>query len=460
MRFTTLRVLLLIYITLPFTLVGLLVAQLVGRRRSATPVLQVTSSRPSVLITGGRMTKALHLARSFHSLGWRVVLTDGEKYKHCGPRYSNAVDAFYTHQDLAKVGEVAYLDSLKYIVVREDIDLMVPVSSPKSSLPDAKLQSVVDAEVQKGIKKKPTLVFHGSPEQIGTVDDKFRFCEKATELGLSAPKVFRISSYEAVEQFSLSDYSGQKFIFKSITYNPTARLDDNVFGPNDREKLLAYARSVEISEKKPWVLQSYIEGQEYCTHGTAVDGKLTLFCCCESSAFQVNYDHVHKPVIEEWAANYVGKLGLTGQYSFDFIEDKQGNIFPIECNPRTHTAITTFYNTTRLAESYLAEEGRPEGQTANELSTSIVPEIDAKPTYWLAHELYRIMKPLRGETSFHALRRIWRGKEAVYEPTDPRPFLMLHYVHIPYLLLGVLRKGSQWKRIDFNIGKIVEVGGD
>lgn len=406
------------------------------------------------------MTKALHLARSFRAIGWRVVLTDSEKYKYCGPRFSRTVDTFRIHQDLSKVGEIAYLDSLNQIIIQENVDLVVPVSSPKSSLPDAKLQSVINNARQRGTMKKDTDVFHGTPEQISIVDDKFRFCEKANSLGLSAPEVFRITSFEEVERFALDDYPRQSFIFKSINYNPTARLDDNVFGSGDKEKLLAYARSVDISSENPWVLQSFIEGQEYCTHGTAVDGKLTLFCCCESSPFQVNYVHVHKPAIEQWAATYVGKLGLTGQYSFDFIEDQQGKIFPIECNPRTHTAITTFYNTTRLAESYLAKEDIPEKQSAHKPSVSIVPKPDAKPTYWLAHELHRIVNPLPGETSVHALKRIWNGKEAVYEPSDSWPFFMLHYVHIPYLLLGVLRRGNKWKRIDFNIGKIVEVGGD
>lgn len=459
MRLKTLRALLIIVSTLPFALVGLLVAQLISGKRVSKHARRDLLSRASVLITGGRMTKALHLARSFRALGWRVVLTDSVKYEYCGPRFSGAVDTFRIHQDLSKVGEIAYLNSLNQIIIQENIDLVVPVSSPKSSLPDAKLQSIVDAEIQKGTKQKATVVFHGTPEQISTVDDKFTFCEKASELGLPAPNVFRITSYAEVEQFALANYPGQPFIFKSINYNPTARLDNNVFGSGDKEELLAYARSVEISNKKPWVLQTYIEGQEYCTHGTAVNGKLTLFCCCESSAFQVNYAHVHKPAIEQWVTTYVAKAGLTGQYSFDFIEDRQGNIFPIECNPRTHSAITTFYNTTKLAESYLANEDVPERNTS-ETFNSIVPEPEAKPTYWLAHELHRIAEPLPGETPIHALKRIWNGKEAVYEPFDPKPFFMLHYVHIPYLLLNALLRGSKWKRIDFNIGKIVEVGGD
>ena len=52
-----------------------------------------------------------------------------------------------------------------------------------------------------------------------------------------------------------------------------------------------------ISADDPWILQEFVEGQEYCTHGTVRDGRLQVYGCCESSAFQINYAHVDKPEI-------------------------------------------------------------------------------------------------------------------------------------------------------------------
>ena len=49
----------------------------------------------TVLISGGKMTKALQLARSFHSAGHRVVLVESAKYRFTGHRFSRAVDAFH-----------------------------------------------------------------------------------------------------------------------------------------------------------------------------------------------------------------------------------------------------------------------------------------------------------------------------------------------------------------------------
>jgi hypothetical protein len=37
---------------------------------------------------------------------------------------------------------------------------------------------------------------------------------------------------------------------------------------------------------------------------------------------------------------------------------------------------------------------------------------------------------------------------------------MVHHLQIPSLLIGNLRHRKGWTRIDFNIGKLVEPGGD
>jgi hypothetical protein len=58
------------------------------------------------------------------------------------------------------------------------------------------------------------------------------------------------------------------------------------------------------------------------------------------------------------------------------------------------------------------------------------------------------------------LRVVLRGKDAVFDWSDPLPFLLLHHLHIPALLLRSLVRGRDWVRIDFNIGKLVEPAGD
>jgi hypothetical protein len=58
------------------------------------------------------------------------------------------------------------------------------------------------------------------------------------------------------------------------------------------------------------------------------------------------------------------------------------------------------------------------------------------------------------------LQIITRGKDAIFDWSDPLPFLMVHHAQIPWLLLENLRHLKGWIRIDFNIGKLVELAGD
>jgi hypothetical protein len=56
--------------------------------------------------------------------------------------------------------------------------------------------------------------------------------------------------------------------------------------------------------------------------------------------------------------------------------------------------------------------------------------------------------------------KITKGTVAILQPNDPLPFLMLHNWQIPLLLLDNLRRLKGWVKIDFNIGKLVELDGD
>jgi hypothetical protein len=181
------------------------------------------------------------------------------------------------------------------------------------------------------------------------------------------------------------------------------------------------------------------------------NGELRLHCCCESSAFQVNYENVENPKIQEWVTHFVKELKLSGQISFDFIQAEDGTVYAIECNPRTHSAITMFYNHPQVADAYLRQEplGKPQEPLPN-----------SKPTYWTYHEVWRLI----GIRSFAQLqtwiRNFFRGTDAIYKLDDPLPFLMVHHWQIPLLLLNNMWQFKGWIRIDFNIGKLVEMGGD
>jgi hypothetical protein len=423
--------LLFLLLALPFnlalTLVALLRSFFIEQNR---PAIQ---ERKTILVSGGKMTKALQLARSFHAAGHRVILAESGKYRLTGHRFSRAVDRFYA---LPAPQSPGYTDALVAIVRAEAVDVYVPVCSPVASYFDA---------LAKPVLAKYCEVLHEDAEMVRRLDDKYEFSVMAASLGLPVPDAYRICWPGQVEDFDFGSAT-PPYILKSIPYDPVHRLDLTTLPRPSAQQTVAFARSKPISPDTPWIMQGLVRGREYCAHSTVRDGQVQVYCCCESSAFQVNYEMADKPEIEAWVRGFVEPLRLTGQISFDFIQADDGQVYAIECNPRTHSAITMFYNHPDLARAYLDDD-----------VATIEPRPDSRPTYWLYHELWRL---IAGPNRRDRLRVIRRGKDAIFDWTDPLPFLLVHHLQIPWLLARNLVRGRDWIRIDFNIGKLVEPAGD
>ncbi len=436
----TLGTLFLLLVIFPFSslLVGIsLLYNLITaplKQKVTTPYPQQT-----VMLTGGKMTKALQLARSFQAAGHRVILVETHKYWLSGHRFSRAVDLFCT-VPAPEQDPKSYCQGLLDIVKTHKVDIFIPVSSPVASYYDSLAKPLLSNHCQ---------VFHFDAHITKMLDDKFTFCQQAQSLGLSAPKSFLITDPQQILKFDFAR-DGSEYILKSIPYDSVHRLDmTRLPCPNLEEHI----NKLPISKEKPWIMQEFIPGQEYCTHSTVRNGKIRLHGCSQSSAFQVNYKHVDNPAIYNWVKDFVQGLNLTGQISFDFILDPRGQVYPIECNPRTHTAITMFHDHPGLADAYLKPPVHPD-------DPPIEPLPHSPNTYWLYHELWRLTEIRSWQQLQNWLEKITQGTDAIFRVDDPLPFLMVHHWQIPLLLLKQLYQLRDWLRIDFNIGKLVELGGD
>jgi hypothetical protein len=428
----TVATLMLLLLVLPLNLVVTAIALL----RSAVfqPPRTLASDPKTILISGGKMTKALQLARSFHQAGHRVILTESHKYWLTGHRFSWAVDRFYA---VPKPQAKDYIDALLEIVKQEGVDVYIPVCSPVASYYDAEAKQVLSKYCE---------VIHFDPELVQKLDDKSEFSAIAASFGLTVPDSYRITDPQKILDFDFSQQA-QTYILKSIPYDSVRRLNLTQLPCATPLATAAFVDELPISEHNPWIMQAFMTGQEYCTHSTVRNGELQLHCCCESSAFQINYEMVDKPEIEAWVRKFVSGLKLTGQVSFDFIQTADGSLYAIECNPRTHSAITMFYNHPDVAKAYLESD-----------FPLIQPLKSSRPTYWIYHEIWRLVtQPMQIGQRF---KIIASGKDAIFDWADPLPFLMVHHVQIPWLLLENLQQLKGWIRIDFNIGKLVEPAGD
>ena len=135
--------LLLLLLAFPLNLIIVTIALLWGRFSSLGKTKATAANPQTVLLTGGKMTKALQLARSFSQAGHRVILVETDKYWLSGHRFSRAVNRFYTVPDPTK-DSAGYIQKISDLIKQEKVNIFVPVSSPVGSYYDALVGEVIE----------------------------------------------------------------------------------------------------------------------------------------------------------------------------------------------------------------------------------------------------------------------------------------------------------------------------
>ena len=82
------------------------------------------------------------------------------------------------------------------------------------------------------------------------LDDKHRLCEIASELGLTAPEVHRITNRNDLDRINFKQPK-KKFILKNLSYDPLNRLDRPLIPFPDQSE---YFSKLSFSEKNSFRL--------------------------------------------------------------------------------------------------------------------------------------------------------------------------------------------------------------
>ncbi|KAH8072263.1 hypothetical protein BXZ70DRAFT_749051 [Cristinia sonorae] len=399
--------LLFIPITLPLTISALIWTRLNG---TSLALSKPVAEKKTVLVTGARSNKALHLIRAFKRAGHRVIAAEEREWgTWTSARFSRAVDRYYAlpnaPHDFEEGETNAYIDAIKRIVVKERVDAWIPCSSVHATMQDAEAaRQIKDEELGGPDKATVCDTFIQHPRLAGSLHWKDQFTDLLSELGYPILENKRVTDVsQAVEFLYSRNRQSGAYILKCLTLDDLARDDFTLLPLASRDETVAHLKNMPTPMDKhtPFLLQRFVDGPEYCCHVAARNGEVTAFVVCRSSEMLMRYVDVSTlgaeevkmgRMIERWVRGFLtrwkGKLEkerggssfekeLTGHFSFDFMWDvKLERLYALECNVRAHTAVCLFsIDNPILSQSYLDVASPPLSR----------PPSDVTPVSWITH---------------------------------------------------------------------------
>ena len=446
-----------------------------SRRQRETHELPPDFTPKTILVTGVGMTKGLALARLFHESGHTVIGAEFEANRTlvCG-RVSKALQTFYPlSQSSQKEGSAKYIQDLLDIILHEHVDLWVSCSGVASAVDDGEAKEVVESRT-----KCKAIQFDVKTTQM--LHEKDSFIAHTESLGLIVPETHYVTSHRAIEKILEHATGGQKYILKFVGVDDATRADMTLLPRPTVGQTSKHISKLDISQDRPWVLQRYILGPEFCTHSLVVRGEVRAFVACPSAELLMHYeallpDSALSQAMLEFTRTFSSRAGrsFTGHLSFDFLIDHSSTesergivLYPIECNPRTHTAVALFNGTPRLVDAYLSVlEEDQRGDLVDEL---VVP-IRQDKYYWIGHDLVQFgllpilsLLTLRGSMAetLQSLKilaqHILCWKDGTYEVWDPLPWWWLYHIYWPMRFWNSIVSGTKWSRINVSTTKMFE----
>ena len=329
--------------TAPADLLVVTVALL--RRRPQPPVAPVAEDSADQRRQDDQGTATGQIVPLMH--GHRVVLVESAKYRFTGHRFSRAVDAFHC---VPEPSEPGYAEALLAIVAAASTS----TSSCRSRARPPACPTLTRGKLLDGVCD----VLHGDPDTVEMLDDKASFAR-----GRGAPRSSgsRLASGSPIRGRwpTSTSLPACSYILKRVAYNPVGRFDLTPLSAATPERNCRLAsrhcrsrRTTRGSCRNSWTVRS-----------TAPTRQCATAACGSTAAASPRpaSSTTHMSTIPRSAAGSSissPRWAAPGQLSFDFIESADGEIHAIECNPRTHSAITMFHDDPRLADAYLAD-GHP-----------------------------------------------------------------------------------------------------
>jgi hypothetical protein len=294
----------------------------------------------TVLITGARAPVALHIARLLHDAGHRVIAADS--LAHPLTAASDSI-AFYEALPGPRQSPKEYGAALQKVIQKHSITRVVPTCEEVFYLAQLWAANDMDANLL-----APNL------ETLADAHHKARFIDTCAAMGWPVPETTVLQQAEELEIIAAQ---ARDLVFKPVWSRFASHV---LIRPSPRR-----ARRIEPSQQSPWIAQEYVTGEELCVYAIAKDGKL-LTCAVyrglvrAGAGAAVVFEPVEDANITRFVTKFVEHTGWTGQISFDLIRRDDGNVLPLECNPRATSGVHFYSDGPRFASALLGAEPLPE----------------------------------------------------------------------------------------------------
>lgn len=368
----------------------------------------------TVLLTLGRLPKALDLARAFHGAGWRVVVAEPFRRHLAGASNTVARSHVVTAPAVDRDG---YLGDLLRVIEAEAVELVVPVS-----------EEVVHVAALHGRLPAPARIFAMPQDIVLAAHDKGRFAAQSAAWGLPVPTTHALGSGEAAGLAQAQD----------VVVKPLHACSGRGVRFVARGEALPPA-----DPAAPAIVQARIRGTERSTcslvHDGAVSGTVVYQGVMQSGSVSIAFERVEDPAIEAFVRGYAAATRWTGFLSFDFILDEGGRPFAIECNPRTTSGLH-FFAAEDIARAVL--------DPAHPLRHRARPRLQQFYSCLTETQL----SLFRGGGFARKLHALATTPDVTWSARDPMPFLTMTFTAWPIIRAAMAQRATFGEVATLDVG--------
>jgi len=358
----------------------------------------------NILLTGGRAPVALELARVFHRAGHTVFMAESLRGHLSQP--SAVVKANFLVPAPRQEGN-AFILALKKIIGENKIDLLIPIC-----------EEIFHIAMRRD--ELPCTVFAEPIQKLNGLHNKWEFIVNAAGCGLSVPETMLIKSTENL----LNAYANWREIVLKPVYSRFA--SRTLILPQLRE----VSSTLTFHSNAAWIAQGYIKGTDICTYTICHNGRMTAHTAYPSTftagrGATIVFQPIDHPAIFNWVRTFVARNHFTGQIAFDFIQTPDGQIFPLECNPRATSGAHLLASHPRFVEAFI-----------NPLMDCITPIDNSSHMLSTAMLAYGLPTAIADGTLGAWLQTFLHSDDVIWDSKDPLPFLLQFRSLLSYLKLA------------------------